>query len=121
MDFAAKVVGIVLICMGLLLLLRPGAARTLTGFFVKDSRLYISGGVRLAVAVLFLLAATKCAHPWIIGIFGVVFLLGGMVIFLAGPAKLRPMLTWLMARSLVWSRIIGIIVMALGGIIVYAA
>ena len=121
MDLAVRIVGVVLICMGLLYLLKPGVVRALTGFFTKGKRLYISAVLRLILAVLFLLSATKCTHPWIVGVFGIAFLLGGLTIFLAGPAKLIPMLTWFMGRSPVWSRIIGVIILAFGGVIVYAA
>jgi hypothetical protein len=121
MDLAVKVVGVTLICMGLLYLLKPGVGRALTKFFARGRRLYIGGIVRLALAILFLLSATECKYPWIIGAFGIVFLLGALVIFLAGPGRLRPMLTWFQGRSLAWGRIAGGIVLILGGVIVYAA
>jgi uncharacterized protein YjeT (DUF2065 family) len=121
MDLAVKIVGVFLILAGLLYLLRPQVVRSLTQFFIKGNRLYISAIVRLILAVLFLLSATKCTHPQIVGAFGVLFLLGGLTIFMAGPAKLKPTLTWFLARSPVWSRIAGIVIMAFGGIIVYAA
>jgi hypothetical protein len=121
MDLAVKIVGVSLICMGLLFLAKPAAVRALTGLFSKGRRLYISAIVRLALAILLLLAATRCTRPWIIGVFGGLFLLGSLTILLAGPAKLKPMLAWSMRRSLVWSRIIGIVIMVLGGIIIYAA
>ncbi len=121
MDFAVKIVGVILVCMGLVYVLKPGIARGLTKFFVGGKRLYLGGIVRLALAILFLLSARECRYPWIIGVFGAVFLFGALVVFLAGPAKLRPMLTWCQGRSLVWGRIIGGIVFLLGGVIIYAA
>ncbi len=121
MDVAVKVVGILLVCVGLLYLLKPKMGRSMAKFFSKGKRLYLGGVVRLALAVLFLLAAAKCRYPWIIGAFGIVFLLGSLIIFLAGPARLRPMLTWFQTRSLVWGRIVGGIVLVLGGIIIYGA
>lgn len=121
MDLAVKIVGVIFICIGLLFLSKPGAVRALTEFFAQGKRLYSSGVIRLVVAVLFLLSATKCTHPWIVGVFGIAFLLGGLTIFLAGPAKLTPVLTWFMGRSPVWSRIAGGVILVLGGVIVYAA
>jgi hypothetical protein len=121
MVLAVKVVGVIFICMGLLYLLKPGAVRALTKFFAQGRRLYIGGVVRLALAILFLLAATECRHRWIIGAFGGVFLLGSLIIFIAGPAKLRPVLRWFQGRSLVWSRIIGGVILILGGVVLYAA
>ncbi len=121
MDLAVKIVGVILICLGLLYLLKPGVGRALARFFAQGRRLYIGGVVRLALAVLFLLAATESRNREIIGVFGIVFLFRALIIFLAGPARLRPMLMWFLGRSLVWGRIVGGIVLILGGIIVYAA
>jgi hypothetical protein len=121
MDLAVKIVGVILICMGLLFLLKPGAVKALTRFFGQDKRIYIGGVVRLVLAILFLLSATGCKHPWIVGVFGIVFLLAGLIIFLSGPTKLKPMLTWFLGRSPVWSRIIGVVILAFGAVIVYAA
>ena len=121
MDLVVKIVGIILICTGLLHLLKPGVGRSLMRFFAQGKRLYVGGIIRLVLAVLFLLSATECKYPWIIGAFGMVFLFGALIIFLAGPARLKPMLTWFQGRSLVWGRIVGGIVLLLGGIIVYAA
>ncbi len=121
MDVAVKVVGVLLVCVGLLYAVKPQIGRSIAKFFTKGKRLYLGGVVRLALAVLFLLSATKCKYPWIIGAFGIVFLLGSLIIFLVGPARLSPMLIWFQGRSLVWGRIVGGIVFVLGGIIIYAA
>jgi hypothetical protein len=120
MDLALKVVGGVFVCLGLLLLFKPAVGTTLLKFFGHGKRIYVGGVVRLVLAVLFLLAARGCNHPWIIGLFGIVFLGGGLVIFLAGPERLKPVVVWFQGQSPVRRRVAGAIVLVLGAVIIYA-
>mgnify|MGYP001769040534 CR=1 FL=1 len=53
MDLAVKIVGVSLVCLGLLYLLKPGIGHAVTRFFAQGRRLYLGGIMRLILAVLF--------------------------------------------------------------------
>ena len=121
MDIVVKVIGIVFIFFALLYLLKPDVMRRLMEFFKKGKRIYFAGLVRFALAVVFLLAANDCKMPWVIIVFGILFIIGGLLIFLLGPEKVRSMIAWWQKQSLLLLRVLAIVTLAVGAIIVYAA
>ena len=121
MTLAVKIVGVLFICLGLLGAAQPNAARRAVGFFKQGKRIYLAALVRFVLAVIFLLAAHECGIPWLIGLLGVLFLVAGLVIIVTGPQRLRPIMEWFQKQSHIWIRAIGVIVLALGGLVIYAA
>jgi uncharacterized protein YjeT (DUF2065 family) len=116
-----KSLGILFALMGIAYLLRPEIIKKLMGFFKKGKRIYLPGLVRFALAVVFLVAARECRYPWIIFACGIIFLTGGLLIFLLGPEKIRRILNWYQEQSTLVFRIIAIVVLAFGVIIILSA
>ena len=116
-----KSLGILFALMGIAYLLRPEIIKKLMGFFKKGKRIYFAGLVRFALAVVFLVAARECRYPWIIFACGIIFLAGGLLIFLLGPEKIRRILNWYQEQSTLIFRLIAIIVLAFGVIIILSA
>ena len=121
MDVVVKVIGIVFIFLAILYLLKPDVMKRLMEFFKKGKRIYFAGLIRFALAVVFLLAASDCKMPWVIIAFGILFIIGGLLIFLLGPEKVRSMIAWWQKQSLLLLRVLAIVTLAVGAIIVYAA
>jgi hypothetical protein len=116
-----KSLGMLFALMGVAYLLRPEIIKKLMGFFKKGKRIYFAGILRLALAVVFLIAARECRYPWIIFASGVIFLAGGLLIFLLGPEKIRRILNWYQEQSTLIFRVIAVIVLVFGVIIILSA
>lgn len=121
MPVVIKIIGAVLVLLAVLYLIKPDVTKGIIGFFKKGKRLYLTGLLRLALAVIFLLAARECRTPAVIIVLGILFLLGGLLIFVLGPEKLRPMLEWFQRQSPILLRALGLISLAIGAVIIYAA
>ncbi len=116
-----KGLGILFVLMGVAYLLRPDILKMLMGFFKKGKRVYVAGLVRFALAVVFLLAATQCRRPRIIGALGVLFLLSGLLIFVLGPDRIRRIFDWYAKQSALVFRIIACVIIAVGAITIFSA
>jgi uncharacterized protein YjeT (DUF2065 family) len=116
-----KSLGMLFSLMGIVYLLRPEIIKKLMAFFKKGKRIYFSGLVRFVLAVVFFLGARECRSFWIIFVSGVIFLGGGLLIFLLGPEKIRRILDWYRDQPTLIFRIIAGIVLAFGVIIILSA
>jgi len=121
MDIVIKSLGILFCIIGIVYLLRPNVIKWLMQFFKQGKRIYFTGLIRFALAIVFLASARECKHPWIIFAFGLLFIIGGLLIFVLGPEKIRRMLEWYQKQSVLLLRVIAVIVLALGAIIIYSA
>lgn len=121
MDIIIRSLGIVIVVVGIVYLLRPDVMKWLIEFFKQGKRIYFAGLIRLALAVIFLLSARECKHFWVIFAFGILFLIGGLLIFILGPEKFRRILDWYQKQSALLLRVIAVIALAIGAIIIYSA
>jgi len=121
MNIVIRILGIVFVLMGIVYLLRPDVMKWLMEFFKQGKRIYFAGLIRFALAVVFFLGALNCRIPWLIITFGILFLIGGLLIFMLGPKKLKSMIEWYQKQSLLLLRVIALIALAVGAIIIYAA
>ncbi|MHC4425375.1 MAG: hypothetical protein ACYSYV_04665 [Planctomycetota bacterium] len=116
-----KSLGIIFALIGVGYLLRPDVMKRLMGFFKKGKRIYFPGLIRFALAVVFFLGARECRYFWIIFASGVIFLTGGLLIFVLGPEKIRRILDWYQEQPTLIFRIIAVIVLVFGVIIILSA
>lgn len=113
--------GIVLVVMGVVYLLKPGISKQIAGFFKKGKLIYLAGLIRLAMAVVFLLGARECDISWVIIVFGVLFLVSGIVTFMLGSQKAGTIIDWYQRQSNILIRVIAIIILAAGAVIIHSA
>ncbi len=113
--------GILFAIIGVVYLLRPDFIKWLMEFFKKGSRVYFAGVLRFVLAVIFLVGAGDCRYFWIIFTFGILFLIGGLLIFTLGPEKIGRMFDWYQGQSTLVFRAIALIVLVIGAIIIYSA
>jgi uncharacterized protein YjeT (DUF2065 family) len=116
-----KSLGMLFALMGIAYLLRPNIIKKLMGFFKKGKRIYFAGLIRFALAVVFFVAARECRYFWIIFASGLIFLTGGLLIFMLGPEKIRRILDWYEEQPALIFRVIALIVLAFGAIIIFSA
>ena len=121
MDIVVQIMGIVILLIAILFLIKPDIMKRMVEFLKQGKRIYFIGIIRLAVAIVFLLAARECDITWVILTFGIIFLISGLLIFMLGPRKVKPMLDWFGSKSALFLRIMAVIVLAVGGVIIYSA
>ena len=116
-----KSLGLLFTLMGIAYLLRPDIIKRFMAFFKKGKRIYFAGLIRFALAVVFFVAARECRYFWIIFASGMIFLTGGLLIFLLGPEKIRRILDWYEKQPTLIFRVIALVVLAFGVIIIFSA
>jgi len=121
MDIVIQSLGIVFALVGIVYLLRPDVMKWLMEFFKQGKRMYFAGLIRFALAIVFLVGARECKRFWVIFAFGILFIIGGLLIFILGPQKLKTILDWYEKQSTVLLRVIAIIVLAVGAVIIVSA
>jgi len=121
MDTVVEIIGIVIVCIAVVYLLKPGVMKYLMEFFKKGKRIYFAGLIRFAFAIVFLLAARECKRFWVIFAFGILFLISGLLIFVLGAEKVKSILDWYQKQSLLLLRVLALIALAIGAVIIYSA
>jgi hypothetical protein len=121
MDILVKIVGIVIVLMAVLYIAHPGVMLRLMEFFKKGYRIYLAAIVRLALGVVFLLGARECSVTWLIATFGILFLLGGLLIPLLGRKRTTAILDYYGKRPLWLLRVLALVALVIGLLIIYAA
>lgn len=121
MDIVVKIAGIVFVFIGILYLLKPGVLKSFVEFFKKGRRIYFVGLIRFVLAVIFLLAANQCKRVWVIIVFGILFMISGLLVFMLGTKRLKSILDWWQKQSLLLLRLVAVIILAIGAVIIYSA
>jgi uncharacterized protein YjeT (DUF2065 family) len=121
MELVIQIIGIVFVLVAIVYFLKPDALKGIMEFFKQGKRIYLAGLIRLALAIVFLLAARQCGLPWVIVVFGILFLISGILIFLLGPEKCKAVIDWYQKQSLLLLRIIALVMLAIGAVIIYSA
>jgi len=121
MDVAVKIVGIVFVFMTIVYFLKPDIMKRLMEFFKQGRRMYLAAMIRLVLAIVFLLAARQCRQFWVIFVFGVLFIISGLLIFILGSEKVKSYINWWQKQPVMLLRVMALVGLALGAIIIYSA
>ena len=121
MNIAIKSIGIIIVLFAILHLVKPSAMIGIIGFFKKGKRLYLLGTLRFVFAVIFLLGARQCNYPVIITIFGIMFIISGLLIFTMKLEKIKSIINWWQNQPVIMLRILAVITLIIGAAIVYSA
>ena len=116
-----QIIGIIIALFGVVYLLKPDIAKHIIEFFKKGKRIYFAALLRLALAIVFLLAARECDLTWVIVVFGILFLVGGLLIFALGAERAKSILDWFQKQSDLFIRLMALITLAIGAVIIYSA
>jgi hypothetical protein len=121
MGTIIKVIGTVIVFIGLVYLIKPTVLKGTMRFFAKGSRLYLAAMVRFALAIVFFSGARHCGIRWVIVLFGLIFLLSGILIFMLGLKNSKVIIRWYLDQPNLIFMVVATIVLAVGLIILYAA
>ncbi len=120
MLILVKLIGIVIVVMGITFLLSPKKLKHFMAFLGQGKRLYGVGILRLLFGVILLLAASQCRLVGVILTLGILILIGGILIFVLGLERVKSMLNWWNKRSPLILRLMGLIALALGALLLYS-
>jgi len=88
MLIAVRVLGVVIVGMGVVFLLRPKLYKQYMAFWQTGKRLYLGAILAILIGVLLLLAATQCRLVGIILALGIISLAKGIILFTLGREKM---------------------------------
>lgn len=120
MLILVKLIGIVIVLMGVILLLSPGTMKQLIAFWGQGKRIYMAGILRLLFGAILLLAASQCRLVGVVVILGILMLIGGTLIFVLGLARIKSILNWWDRRTPQVIRLMGLIILAIGALLIYS-
>ncbi|MDD5166917.1 MAG: hypothetical protein PHQ57_05980 [Candidatus Omnitrophica bacterium] len=123
MIIVVKLLGILMICMGLVNLINPILMKKMISFWKQGKRIYAGGLLRVLFGVIFLLASSysRVRQPCVLAVLGVLMILGGMLIFILGPEKMKAILGWWDKKPASILRLIAILALAIGTLVIYSA
>lgn len=120
MSLVVRIIGIVFTFIAILYFLKPDIMKHLMEFFKQGRRLYFVALVRLALAVIFLLAAGQCRYFWVIFAFGILLIISGPGLLL-GLEKVKSYINWWQKQPAILLRVMALIGFGLGTLIIYSA
>jgi len=121
MRFAIWVLGVLMVVEGALFVIKPVIYSKLAGFFTKGKLPFVGAAIKTAIGVFLLIAARGCQKPLVIIILGLISCGAGFTMMGMESGKLKKMFQWWVERP-VWAvRIMGLLAMAVAGLMLYAA
>lgn len=120
MLILARFIGVVIIGMGMAIASNPKIFAVIINFWKHGKRIYMAGIVRLAFGAIFLSVAPRCRLPLIVSVLGALMVLGGITIFILGPARIQKIFIWWEKRPPLLMRVMGVVALAIGALILYS-
>ncbi|MCK4325391.1 hypothetical protein KAW55_01395 [bacterium] len=121
MLILVRLIGIVVIGMGIIFLINPKLYKQYIAFWEKGRRLYMGGILGILLGVILLLAASQCRLVGVIVALGIITLAKGILILALGPERMKSMLRWWQGRPLLVLRLLTPIAIAVGALLLYSA
>lgn len=121
MVLIVKLVSIVIIIYGCLVVLRPDTMKKVFEKAKEGNNVYIAGGIKAFIGLLFVIAAPSCSVTWIIRVLGALSLFGGIVGFILKRSFIIGMIDWIEKQPARFTYYYGIIVLLMGVLIALAA
>jgi uncharacterized protein YjeT (DUF2065 family) len=121
MILLIKLLGIVILVLGVIYLIYPDTMKQYAAFWTKGKRIYSGAALSTLIGIIMLLNATQCAVSWIIALFGIISIVKGIVLFVLGPEKAKTRLNRLVEKPVATLRALAVLVMIVGILLIYAA
>jgi len=121
MLILVRLIGIVIVAVGITFLLSPKLYRRYMAFWEQGRRLYAGAILGILIGVVLLLAASGCRLVGVVLMLGILCLVEDIIIFALGREKMKSMLKWWQGRSLLVLRLIALIIIAVGALLLYSA
>lgn len=120
MVLIAKLIGLWIVGMGLFFLMRPEKMRAVIGFWRQGKRIYYAGGIRVILGSYFILIASQCRWTVMMIAIGILFVAGGISIFVMGPERAQKLLGWVADQKDFFFQTAAAVIIAFGALLLYA-
>ncbi len=121
MVIFVKLFAIVIVLAGLLFLINPKALKQYISFWKQEKRLRIGGIGAIIFGIIFLIAASQCRLAWFIAVLGIWSIIKGVLLLTLGQKKIYVYLDWWLEKPVLATRFLGLIALAFGVLLFYAA
>ena len=116
-----KLVGIMMLVAGVIYFLKPNLMKKLVNYIFQEKRIKIGGAIAIIIGIILFRAAGQCKVSWIVVLFGILALIKGILAFALDKKKFAALLNWLTSMPPKTIRKMGLLDVALGVILIYAA
>lgn len=120
MKRLALAVGLLISAAGVVVSVVPAAVIRLAQHAITPLELYASAITRVGIGVLFIVAAPTSRLPRLLGVFGMIAVMAGLVTPVLGAARAQTIADWVSHQGLGLVRSFGLFALAIGAAIVYA-
>lgn len=120
MPILARCIGILIAGFGVVILIWPKTVKKLILFWEKEERLYVAAIVRITFGAVLLITAPKSTWPGIIATLGLLFLAGGIIIFVPGLEKMKSALERWKNLSPLRARLLAVLMTTIGDLLLKA-
>jgi hypothetical protein len=121
MTYAVALVGLLIVVVSALGIAAPEHLATMVVGWTAETRLSVAVGTRLAMGVLFLVAAPRCRFPAVIRGLGILAVTAAVVLFLLGAGRVGGIVEWWAGQPGSFIRAWCVLSALVGALIVYAA
>ena len=122
MVLLAKLVGIFVAVMGILIIIFPSMIKKFIEFVkANENMIYVGGVIRILFGVIMFIAASNTRMPALIVIFGLIFLITGILAFTLGVDRCNKWLDMVYTKTDNVIRVFAAIAVIYGALIIYAA
>lgn len=122
MIIFVKMSGVLMMGIGVAFLIKPDSIKKYLNFWKQGNRLYAAGAINLIIGSILLFAASQCRISWFVTLFGIIAVIKGVYLIVAGPAKAMSMMNWWLARPPAFLRIyVVVLALAFGVLLIYCS
>lgn len=121
MLILVRLIGIVIACAGVTFLFSPKTLKEFMIFWTQGRRLYIVGILRLLIGIVLLSAASQYRLVGIVVGFGILFLIGGITLFILGLERCKDIIKRWHEKPIMALRLIALIPIIAGILLLYSA
>jgi len=121
MLILVRLLGVVLAVFGIALVSSPAVFKKVMAYFKKDKRIYWAGVFRVVSGAILLIASPHCRWTVFTVIVGVLFVLGGGLIFALGLKKSKDILSLWEKKLGAMMPLTGLLPVTLGILLIFAA
>jgi uncharacterized membrane protein HdeD (DUF308 family) len=120
MKILALAIGVLMILLGLTGLVWPEGLVRLGHYSFTQTGIYVVAALRLAIGVVFFLAATDSRAPRTLRVIGILVCVAGVATALVSIERARELMAWWSSHGSGFVRIAAVAVVGLGSFIAYA-
>lgn len=121
MLILVRIISILIIFIGIIFLLNPKLLKRVISFYAQGKKLYIIAILRFVIGIILLLTASQCKLVGVVITLGILFLIGGVIIFAFRLEKLKSILNWWKERPTMVLHLKSLIPLGIGALLLYSA